>query len=733
MLYSHKKAYLAPIFILLLQGLNAQIWEEQSLNGTLRKTICTRLVDWDDDGDLDIIGLESAAYTVTRKEQDWTSRLVWYKNDPTKSFPPQVILDHYLENPVNFEIVDFDHNGKKDVLLISNSITWFQNQHDGSFIQWTIKPNRQNLSYQVTDINLDGHMDVLTSFRSGADPSRVAFFLNDGKGNFREISMPNSTSIDRIQGGDLNNDGKTDLVATMSNWTTGFKVFYGKGELNYDPPVEIYYDAWDHIRDFQLKDYNLDGKLDISFALTSPRNDLIVLDGSQNFKANPNFKIPPQSKWVGNGYALPVDFNQDGYLDCLFTNSAKNGLIQVRYHDRSVETLEQGFKADWGSMMTTGDLDGDGDIDIVYAVQLHTQTNFTWFENINGEFYAHMIFGTYEEIHNIKIIDYDLDGDEDIFLSCAHEDLRLTRRNGVYLWENRGNGIYKDWFIIPLYHEKGGVQYLDIDQDGDIDIVGVSKIEGIITIYENNQAPNAWTIKNVIPKTMGSKISALSTLERSDILNWNVGSNKLDLFSKSNNSDLYEQQSLNLAVENIVYAELFSSSQSRNRHLIVLSRDTAQTLSVFEIENNGELNSEYVFKGYSSIAAYSFVGIKNQKWLVFFAKKSGKVELFVLLQNQGKFEVRTIYKLEQTSIGESSFSQPRVNSKGDEFYFRNYHSFYKIDLSGSTPFEVIKQNLPSTSERPIFSFAIGKIENGEIQQIVGSMNDGYISIFRKKP
>lgn len=714
-----KIASLILMYLLLCLSISAQTWQEQSLNGTRQQTIFTRLVDWDNDGDLDIIALERTDSPFTNIERGWTYRLVWYKNTPSKSFSPQLILEHYLENPINFEVVDFDGNGKKDVLFIANGLTWFQSQADGSYIPWAIKPNRQILSYQIIDLNRDGQMDLLASFRSGTDPSRVAFFLNDGKGNFREVPMLNGSKLERAQIGDMNQDGNLDLVAMVPDQKAGFKIFYGKGELNFEPPVEIHYDTWDRIEDFHLVDYNLDGKLDIAF-LSKIDREVIILDGSRNFKENPDFKIALQGQRANSGYALPVDFDQDGFLDCLYAGRYDDGLIQIRHHDGRIDTIEQGFDIYRETMITTGDLDGDGDLDIVYAANDH----FIWLENIRGNFYTHLIFGIYEAIHDIKMIDYDLDGDDDIFMACADEYPGSSGREGVYLWENLGKGVYKDWFIMPLDHEQGAVQYFDVDEDGDLDIVGVSQTMENIQICLNNLAPHAWKVQNAVSEITSNQISAEISNNNLHLINWTEGDTELDIYSKEKYQDQFIQTSLDPGVGPIVHAQLFTPDATGKTYLLVLGQDTAQSLTVFEVGDDWELSAIYTFKGYNGIRASFLTSKTKQNYFVFHTENEEDAQLFILLFQDGKFAARRIFQYERTYFGSSTW----VSLAGDELYFQDEKKYYKINLNGSNAFKVTPQNLPSL----IDPFVVTQLQNGEVQQVVGGTDDGLISIFRKK-
>jgi FG-GAP-like repeat len=717
--------------------LNAQSWEEQSFNGLPRNVIFTRLVDWDDDGDMDILGLEQESRIgITEFDQDWVSRLVWYENEPSGKFPSKILLNHYFQDPISFEVLDFNRDGLKDILLASsNGISWFQGQPNHSYVQWTIKSNRVIKNSQTVDLNGDGYLDVIACIGTkNTFESRVALFINDTKGQFKEIAVPNTRNFHRVQAGDVNNDGHIDIVGFIERQIGGFYYLLGKPELVFGDLVPVNIGDQDLPKEFTLKDYNLDGSLDIVVCFYNPRNNILVLDGSQNFKYNPNFKISPQFKWEDSGYMLPVDFDQDQSLDLLFTNLSKNGIIQVYNPEKkSFQTLDQGFKGDYVAMMTTGDLDKDGDIDLIYAVNDNIRTVFIWLENIQGDFYAHQIFGRFEDIHSIKMTDYDLDGDEDILFSCAHYEPRLVRRDGLYLLENRGAGVYQNWYIASFHHEEQSLQFEDVDRDDDLDIVVLSANNKTLSIYLNNQIPYGWTVQSVASGLETAKeIRTFYTNDGAGILSWNTKNAKLEVYLRNPDDGAYLTKTLFPSKGKNLQAEMVDLGLDGRYNLAIHSQDSAQNqrLSLFRFSGDWNIEESYTLKEYKSLSIFPVRARAGAQALFFVAEKQGKAELFALKKGFRGYELNTLYQFKYS--GQLYKSNRYYLFQTDDFlYFQDGDEVFKVNLKD--PKSIEKEILKGVNLKLLQKIAVGGYKDGNFNQLVGSKFDGYISIFTKKP
>lgn len=131
-----------------------------------------------------------------------------------------------------------------------------------------------------------------------------------------------------------------------------------------------------------------------------------------------------------------------------------------------------------------GDIDGDGDVDIVAS---GNGSNIYWWENVLGSgtmWFVHSIDNLYSSSEDLSLADIDGDGDIDVF------DTRDTGNWKVNWWENL-DGSGTSWIrrIIggQVLYAAGGnsITAVDLDNDGDMDAVASSGVEKTVKFWEN--------------------------------------------------------------------------------------------------------------------------------------------------------------------------------------------------------------------------------------------------------
>ncbi|MDA9773611.1 T9SS type A sorting domain-containing protein [Saprospiraceae bacterium] len=125
-----------------------------------------------------------------------------------------------------------------------------------------------------------------------------------------------------------------------------------------------------------------------------------------------------------------------------------------------------------------GDLDGDGDEDIISS--FGEENKLVWYENENGlgRFLPEKrIVPSTNRPKVFFIADIDLDGDLDIVLGKAYE------LNAVVWFENDGTGTFGEEQIISTSGLVKAIHGEDLDNDGDIDVIVSS--ENRIVWFEN--------------------------------------------------------------------------------------------------------------------------------------------------------------------------------------------------------------------------------------------------------
>ncbi|RMG23446.1 MAG: VCBS repeat-containing protein [Bacteroidetes bacterium] len=119
-----------------------------------------------------------------------------------------------------------------------------------------------------------------------------------------------------------------------------------------------------------------------------------------------------------------------------------------------------------------GDLNGDGRADIAVTEErwpgLEPDANLFWFEQpLSGNEWPRHHLVTQYSMNNLDLADIDQDGDPDL-LTAEHKGPRLE----VQLWENNGTGHFTKVLIDTGKENHLGTRLADLDQDGDLDLVG---------------------------------------------------------------------------------------------------------------------------------------------------------------------------------------------------------------------------------------------------------------------
>ena len=289
-----------------------------------------------------------------------------------------------------------------------------------------------------------------------------------------------------VQTGDMDGDGDIDVVAGDGSGT--YVVWYenlGAGVFNSNEKV-IYARGWTN---FTLGDVNKDGYTDI---LTND-DHRVWLDLNDHSGGFTRYEVGSSADGDCIGIA---DFDNDEDIDIVSSAYQYNDLIWFGNNGSSTaftgHLVEDRYYGQAEMPHVTADLDNDGDIDFVSINNNPSGTHLHWWENdINstGTFIEHSIDENYGS-RRIYGFDMDRDGDVDIITTRSFS-------SSLDWWENNGSGNFTQHSISTSYNTLGssqdygaGVSTLDLDWDGDVDIVTSSYQNGTLDWWENDGSMN---------------------------------------------------------------------------------------------------------------------------------------------------------------------------------------------------------------------------------------------------
>ena len=389
--------------------------------------------DFDNDGDIDLAGIFG------------NSNLAWYSNDGTGNFSERNIISSGIKGPHQFAYSDIDNDGLSDIVVsaVDNlcNISLFKNFGNGSYLATdTLGVDIYSvLDFYVRDIDGDSLKDVI-AFISFNGPKVIAWYRQDSIGMFGELQI----IVDSIQDGrdffisDLDGDGDNDILlgAMISGYPLLEHELYmwlNDGTGNFSNKI-IVNQGYKYIKSIKSFDLNNDSLMDIIYAADYVR----------------------WGKNLGNG----------------------NGFQFYGIGNTSWDA----------SAVNAADLDGDNDLDVVYACNSLNPlygSHISWLENDGtGSFTSST--QTFSTLYTDEIILKDMDKDGDIDIISEHS----SSQNSLYWLENDGLGnfIYTSAGYMQVIDDSITVTSIvvdDLDGDGDNDVLYNSQPDGLIAWAEN--------------------------------------------------------------------------------------------------------------------------------------------------------------------------------------------------------------------------------------------------------
>jgi Secretion system C-terminal sorting domain/FG-GAP-like repeat len=332
-------------------------------------------------------------------------------------------------NTVGVEAIDLDQDGDMDVITYGyDDISWWENDGLLSFTEHVLFAEEWVTLNQVVpeDLDSDGDIDIIIG---GYEWPENGWWENDGLQNFTyHVIQELSGTCHDLFVCDVDGDNDMDILRNFHDpilWESSISWWENDGAESFTRNNIV---VTSELYSCDVEDLDNDGDMDLVLGIVgSDAYHVMMNDGFSNFALT----LTTQSTNDVLVECILSDINSDGAFDILATYDVEpSWLHEVTWMTAELLPTEHSIASyNWLNRLWSEDLDADGDMDVL---------------------------GTREDGW------------------------------GPYCWENTdGDGLIWDETTLPnAFATVQGIDLYDVDNDGDLDVVGVATFDNTLVWWE---------------------------------------------------------------------------------------------------------------------------------------------------------------------------------------------------------------------------------------------------------
>ncbi len=673
-----------------------------------------KVIDLDMDGDLDIVG--------TDKSND---EILWFENDGTASvWTSHVIFSGATVTGVrDLSLADFDGDGDLDIVVAAETtpiLYWYKN--GGNAASWTEHDTGittgGNLSTVTTgDITNNGAMDIIYGLVSGS-PYITILGNNAGDGSTwatSSVVTGSSATIGDIQVEDLDLDGlaeiyyhgnNDDLIqltydAMTFSWTPLVVATNTFGEINFidfdkdgDKDVLVgnsttfsWYEnsdgiagTWsehslitglvDSIDYVHASDLDQDGDMEI--ILAKKEDGFVYAYENLLFHSTTQYDSTTiiDSSHTGAHHVITGLLNGDQYPDIVSANKSSTGMEVFffsgdgtgSYSAPSTILSVSSMTDSQISAIKLGDMDKDGDLDIVFAAD--GNDNIYFIENLmnagpfnttgldsktaSGANWSSLttIASASGRSDEIQLVDINADGMLDI--------VALDKLNGRVIWLDN-DGLWTENVITAAFGNPGDLAVADLDGDGSLDVVVASSSTVTRWFSNDNGDGTAWTQNNLTSNT-GYQIDVadMDNDGDMDVIASRHSSQNITWYANDGTGNTWTENDTLIGTGSITRA-LSVLDIDGDGDMDILTQDANDDFSLIKYDANDNWSLSVIKSSLDNPASFSFVDYDLDGDLDIVSKGTTSSELITIENRGGQYSVNYSVPLAQNREDQQTF------------------------------------------------------------------------------
>jgi hypothetical protein len=234
-------------FVSWIRQFPAGVYTEKILAKDLIAPAHVQTIDFDNDGDLDIM---AAVLGLLYPSNDKIGSVVILENDGKCNFKKHVVAEK-IARVSDVRAGDLDGDGDMDLAVAQfgyddGETRWIENLGNWNFKNHILQSLSGPINVEIVDIDDDKDLDIISLVSQ--EWEEIYCYINNGKGEFQAKLLWGSDNEDYGSSGiylyDLNQDGKMDILYTNGDafdyipprgrpWH-GLQWFENKGNLNFE-------------------------------------------------------------------------------------------------------------------------------------------------------------------------------------------------------------------------------------------------------------------------------------------------------------------------------------------------------------------------------------------------------------------------------------------------------------------------------------------------------------------